>query len=98
VPDEGLRTNCFTIVFKHGDELSFCAYSKEEKEEWIKDLSECSEEAKQKLATHDGTLHTRPRAHTLSCLASHLFFAMSLHRASDPHSQTESISHQDSVE
>jgi len=53
VPDEGLRTNCFTIVFKHGDELSFCAYSKEEKEEWIKDLSECSEEAKQKLATHD---------------------------------------------
>lgn len=50
--DEGLKTHGFEVVTSR-DSMWLCAHSKEEKDEWMKDLLDCIKETKDKLSAHD---------------------------------------------
>jgi hypothetical protein len=52
--DEGLKTNGFEVVTSR-ESMWLCAHTKDEKDEWMKDLLDCIKETKDKLSAHDGT-------------------------------------------
>ncbi len=104
-------TNLTPQIVTSRDSLWVCAYSKEDKEEWMKDINECIKETKEKVDKHDRMVH-QPLSFTLQqfCLfvfflggATNFFLILTLNttnlkynRTSDKDSQTEGISDKDS--